>query len=150
MANKTFNSKAIIELADAGELTNAEIRKAIKRADELGLREVVGKLQTKLVQPESFANDNTPTELRDRVAKGISALKTLGYHPNRTEQMLRRHGIIETLNRIAKNQNSSENFDRLRNANMLHLTAEAIILDYKQFFSEQAINLAQLRIDSIS
>ena len=150
MATKTFNAKSIIELADAGKLTNTEIRKAIKRADELGLREVVGKLQTKLVQPESFANDNTPIDLRDRVAKGISALKTLGYHPNRTEQMLRRHGIIETLNRIAKNQNSSENFDRLRNANMLSLTAEAIILDYQEYFSEQAIALAQARIDSLN
>jgi len=149
MATKSFNAKAIIELADAGKLTNAEIRKAIKRADELGLRDVVSKLQTKLVQPESFADDNTPDDLRDRVAKGVSALKTLGYHPNRTEQMLRKHGIIETLNRISKNTGSSTNFDRLRNANMLHLTAEAIILDYQEFFSKEAISLAQLRIDSV-
>ena len=149
MAKPSFNAKKIIDAAEAGELSNADIRKAIKRADELGLKEVVTKLSTKLVQPQAFADDNTPEALRDRVAKGVSALKTLGYHPNRTEQMLRRHGVIETLNRIAKNPNSSANFDRLKHAKMLHLTAEAIILDYQEFFSEAAIQVAKNKIENL-
>ena len=74
----------------------------------------------------------------DRVAKGISALKTLGHHSSRTEQILRRYGVIQALNRIAKNPNSLANFDRLKNADLLYLTAEAAILDYQDFFSAPA------------
>ena len=44
--------------------------------------------------------------------------------------MLKKYGVIETINRIAKNPPSSTtNLDRLRAAGLEHLTAEAIVLE---------------------
>jgi hypothetical protein len=61
--------------------------------------------------------------------------------------MLKKCGVIETMNRIAKNPPSStENLDRLRAAGLEHLTAEAIVLDYPQYFSEKAIEVARQRL----
>lgn len=60
--------------------------------------------------------------------------------------MLKRHGVIETINRIAKYPAATQNFERLRDSGLEHLTAEAIVLDYPHLFSEQAIAVAEKRL----
>jgi hypothetical protein len=70
----------------------------------------------------------------------------MGYRLSRTEQMLKRHGVIGTINRIGVNPKASENFARLQQANLLHLTAEAIVLDYPELFDARAISIARQRL----
>jgi hypothetical protein len=61
--------------------------------------------------------------------------------------MLKRHGLIETINRIAAKTVSSKNFDILVAAGLTHLTAEAQVLDYPDLpFSEAAKRQARKRL----
>jgi hypothetical protein len=145
-SKRTFNENEILVEAQAGNLRGAELRKYIKIAEEFGKVSVANELKQFLVDSASFAGDDAPKEVRDRVAKGISALTTMGNSLTRTRQMLKRHGVIETLNRIAKNPASTKNFDKLCAANKEHLTAEAIILDFPHLFDSKAIQLAQKRL----
>ena len=78
-----------------------ELRKAIETAEQFGLRNVARELQLHVVQPASFAGDAAPPEIRERAAQGIS-VTAMGQRLSRTKQMLKRHGVIETINRIAK------------------------------------------------
>ena len=41
---------------------------------------------------------------------------------------------------------ATQNFERLRDSGLEHLTAEAIVLDYPHLFSEQAIAVAEKRL----
>jgi hypothetical protein len=143
---KPFNSAAAVADAKAGRLTGADLRKAIKRAEDLGKTEVAAELRLYTVQAFSFAGDAAPEEVRDRVAKGVSALKAMGHSLSRTTPMLKRHGVIETLNRIAKYPEATKNFDRLCAAGLKHLTAEAVVLDFQHLFSERAIAVAKKRL----
>lgn len=145
-SKRVFNENEVLAEAKAGSLRGAELRKAIKIAEEFGKSSVANELKLFLVDSASFAGDEAPDEVRDRVAKGISALTAMGNSLSRTRQMLKRHGVIETLNRIAKNPASAKNFERLCAANLENLTAEAIILDFPHLFDSKAIELAQKRL----
>lgn len=145
-ARKSFDAKQILEDAKAGTLKGAALRKAIKRAEDLGLAKVVKDLRLFLVSAESFAGDAAPVEVRERVAQGVSALAAMGHTLSRTRQMFKRHGVIETINRIAKYPAATQNFERLRGAGLQHLTAEAIVIDYPELFSEEAIAVAKARL----
>ena len=127
-------------------MKGAALRKDIKTAEEFGLNDVVRELQLYLVEATSFAGDAAPDDIRVRAAQGISALTAMGNPLTRTRQMLKRHGLIETINRIAKYPASTKNFDRLRAAGLEHLTAEAIVLDHPELFSEQAVEAAHKRL----
>ena len=143
---RKFHPKAALAAARSGELKGAALRKDIKTAEEFGLKDVVGELQLYLVEATSFAGDAAPDDIRVRAAQGISALTAMGNPLTRTRQMLKRHGLIETINRIAKYPASTKNFDRLRAAGLEHLTAEAIVLDHPELFSEQAVEAAHKRL----
>jgi hypothetical protein len=112
----------------------------------LGKTDAAAELRLHLVQSLSFAGDAAPEEVRDRVAKGVSALKSMGHSLTRTEPMLRKHGVIESLNRIAKYPEATKNFDRLCAAGLKNLTAEAVVLDFPHLFSEKAIAVARKRL----
>lgn len=150
MKKAPFNAEKILVDAKTGLLTTAEIRKAIKRAEDLGKEEVAQELRLFIVSPSAFAGDPAPEEIRKRIAKMISALVSMGLRPNRTRQMIRTHGIMKAIDRIAKKPEASRNFEKLRDASLLHLTAEAIVLDYpkEKSFSEEAFSIAKSRIGS--
>jgi len=143
---RSFNPAEVLAKARAGELTNTELRKAIKIAEEFGRTDVANELKLHGVQAASFAGDSAPAEVRERVAKGVSALKAMGEPLSRTTQMLKRHGVIETLNRIAKYPAATKNFEKLCAANLKHLTAEAIVLDFKDLFDKRAVEVARRRL----
>lgn len=143
---RTFNARKALEEARAGRLTGAELRKAIQIAEEFGLLEAAAELKLYTVQSASFAGDAAPPEVRERVAQGVSALKAMGESLSRTTPMLQRHGVIGTLNRIAKNPASSKNFEKLCAAGLERLTAEAIVLDYPDLFDPKAVAVARKRL----
>jgi len=145
-AIRTFNSEVALRDAKAGRLRGVELRKAIILAEEFGKTAIANELRLYLVEATSFAGDDAPLEVRERVAQGISALTAMGNSLARTKQMLRKHGVIETLNRIARYPEATKNFDRLRDAKLEHLTAEAIILDFPTLFDPKAVDVARKRL----
>ena len=145
-ARRTFNLSAALADAKAGRLRGADLRKAIKAAEELGKTAIANELRLYLVDSASFAGDSAPAHIRERVAQGVSALTGMGEPLHRTKKMLKQHGVIETLNRIARYPNSTKNFDKLRAANLEHLTAEAIVLDDPDLFDPKAVEVARKRL----
>lgn len=145
-AKRSFNPQAALLAAKNGELAGAELRKAIERSEEFGLRDIARELTLYTVSPASFAGDEAPQAIRERVAQGISALNAMGHSLSRTRQMLKRHGVLETINRISKYPAASQNFERLRDAGFEHLTAEAIVVDYPELFSKAAVAVARKRL----
>jgi len=143
---RAFNPKAALEEARAGRLSGAALRKAIKTAEEFGDDAAANELRRFIVHSSSFAGDAAPEEIRNRVAQGISALMTMGEPLSRTKQMLKKHGVIETLNRIARYPAATKNFDKLRGAGLEELTAEAIVLDYPGLFDSKAVEVAKKRL----
>lgn len=146
IGKRTFNPDEAISEAKAGNLRGADLRKAIKLAEDFGKTDAAIELKLYLLDSTSFAGDSAPREVRERAAQGISALTAMGHPLTRTKQMLKKHGVIETINRIARYPNSTKNFDRLREAKLEHLTAEAIILDFLDLFDHKAIEMAHKRL----
>jgi len=147
MAKKrTFHPKNTLADARAGRLTAAQLRKAIQTAEEFGETAVARELRLYAVPPASFAGDAAPPEIRERVAQGVSALMAMGEPLSRTKQMLKKHGVIETLNRIARYPASTKNFEKLCSAGLEQLTAEAIVLDYPDLFDAKAVEVARRRL----
>ena len=145
-ARRTLNLTAALDAAKAGELRGADLRKTIKAAEELGKTAIAKELRLYLVDSAGFAGDAAPPHIRERVAQGISALTAMGEPLSRTKQMLKRHGVIQTLNRIASLPNATKNFDKLRGANLEHLTAEAIVLGDPDLFDPKAVSVARRRL----
>jgi hypothetical protein len=143
---RKFNPRASLEAARAGELTGPALQRAIKTAEEFGNEDVAAQLRVLVIQPSSFAGDAAPAEVRERVAQGMAALRELGKAVGGMTQMLRRHGVVETINRNAKRPDMTEHFDCLRGAGLERLTAEAIVLEYPDLFSEQAVGLSKKRL----
>ena len=145
-ARRTLNLSAALEVAKAGRLKGADLRKAVKAAEELGKTAIANELRLYLVDSMSFAGDAAPARVRERVAQGMSALTAMGEPLSRTKQMLKRHGVIETLNRIARYPDSTKNFEKLCAARLEHLTAEAIVLDDPDLFDPKAVAVARKRL----
>ena len=144
--NRIFNPAVALADAQAGRLTGAALKKAITTAQEFGNTRVAEQLKLYAVQSTSFAGDAAPIEVRERAAQGISALMAMGHPLTRTRQMLKRHGVIGTINRIAKYPESTKNFERLCAAGLERLTAEAIVLDYPELFDPKAVEVATKRL----
>ncbi len=149
-AKRTFNPQATLAEVRAGRLRGDKLRRAIKTAEEFGQKAVAAELRLSLVDPESFAGDAAPPELKKRVAEGIAALRAMGRTLSRTMPMLARHGVIETLDRIGRYPEASKNFELLRDAGRLDLTAEVQILDYPHLFSAKAIAVARKRLGRLT
>lgn len=145
-ARRTFNPQAVLADAKSGQLTGAALQRAIKIAEEFGNVQAADQLRLYVVSSKAFAGDAAPQEVRDRVAMGVSALTAMGEPLSRTKQMLRRHGVIGTLNRIAQYPDATKNFDRLRAAGKEQFTAEAIVLDYPDLFDAAAVTVARKRL----
>ena len=144
---RVFNPATALAEAKVGRLTGAALKKAIATAQEFGNTQAAEQLKLYVVQPTSFAGDAAPMDIRERAAQGISALMAMGHSLNRTKQMLKKHGLIETMNRIAKYPDSTKNFDRLCAAGLEHLTAEAIVLDFPNLFEPRAVEVARKRLN---
>ena len=143
----TFDASAVLKSGRCGELKGPGLRKAIQKAQNFGLKAVADELAKFVVDPASFAGDAAPPEVRERIARGIAALKAMGHPLTRTVQMIQRHGVIETVNRIALYDAASlKNFAALRAAGLTELTAEAVVLDYPHLFDPKMVALARKRL----
>ena len=61
-------------------------------------------------------------------------------------QMIRRHGIIEAVNRVVARKDDAIGYILLKKKGMEDLSFEAVVLRYPQIFSEEAVSHAEKRI----
>jgi hypothetical protein len=146
-SRRIFNVRDTLEAARDGRLTPPDLRRAIAICEEFGNKSAADELRLHVVSSNSFANDAAPPEVRNRVAQAISALVGMGRNPKETRGLLKKHGVIATINRIANDTEPSPNFEVLRSAGLERLTAEAIVLDAPDLFSEEAVKVARARLN---
>ncbi len=145
-SRRIFNVQDALEEAREGRLTGADLRRAILICEEFGNKPAADELQLHVVSPSGFAGDAAPADVRKRVAKAMSALVGMGKNPIQTRVLLKKNGVIDTINRMAANDSPSANFEPLRSAGLEHLTAEAIVLDFPELFSAEAVQVARERL----
>lgn len=150
MKNRKFNFVQILENARQGLYTKAQIKKFMKAADEFGMNSVVRDLSLHLMPITEFAGDSAPEVIKERVAKGVSYLNAQGHSLSRTKQMLKRHGIIESINRVGAQPGISKNLEVLAKAGLLQYSAESIVIDYPQLFSQHVVDVAKAKLQKIS
>lgn len=93
-----------------------------------------------------IARDATPRYLKERLARGIGVLGVLGDPCNYIKRMLRRWGVIETINRTASHSRAAESFRKLCVTGLKHLSAESVVLDRPHLFLPAIVKLARSRL----
>jgi hypothetical protein len=151
-----FDTREALRKARCGISFGPELRSAIKRAEDLGLTVVARELKTFLVHVDVFAGDPAPLEIKRRFAEGTSLLKSMGFHPTRTFQMLNRRmkeyagtgksAIIGVIDAISDNATATDNFWRLVATGRADLTAEGLVVEFPQHFSPKARDIATARL----
>lgn len=149
MKNRKYNFGALLAQAKNHELDSKELRKIIKTAYEFGFNSVAAQFELHLVMPSSFGQDHAPAEVLERVAQGISFLTANGNRLTRTKQMLKRHGVIETINRVSSNSKVSKNLEQLFTAGHIDLAAESIVLDFPDLFSPKAVHCSEAKLANL-
>lgn len=150
MKNRKINFSLVIENAKLGLYSRPQIKKFMKAADDFNMPSVVRDLSFYLVPMAEFSNDGAPEEIKERVAKGMGYLNSRGHTLSRTKQMLKRHGIVESINRVGAQKGVSKNLEILANAGLLHYAAESIVLDYPSLFSQQVVDISRVKLDKVS
>jgi hypothetical protein len=142
-----FNTKAILASVRAGTLYGAPLRKAIERAEEMGLSEVARELRRHIIGRDIFnLDDPAPREMQERVRIGLSIYQGItGQYAGRTIPMFKKHGVIETQNRLVLRAETS-GFIALMEAGEEYYTAEAIVIDYAHLCSPIAVEVARKRL----
>ncbi len=149
MKNRKYNFGALLAQAKNHELDSKELKKIIKAAYEFGFNSVAAQFELQLVVPTSFGCDHAPAEVLERVAQGISFLTANGNRLTRTKQMLKRHGVIETINRVSSNSKVSKNLEQLFSAGHIDLAAEKIVLDFPNLFEPKAVRFAKEKLTKL-
>jgi len=103
-AKRVFHPQQALADARAGRLSRTALRRAISTAEELGDEVITEQLRKHVAGALEIAADPTPSYLRDRMARGIEQLAAMGELSTRARQLLRRHGVIETLNKLPATQ----------------------------------------------
>ena len=133
-------------LAKDGELKGAALKKGIIRARQLGLDDVAKSLEMYLVHPNVYAGDLAPEEVKKSVAEMLSVLKQSGIRLSRFEPMLKRKGIISTLESVACGSVLTKNFLMLKDLGRLDLTVESIVQSHPGLFSSRAVIAATRKL----
>lgn len=146
MKNRKYNFGKLLTQAQQGGINKKELKKIIKAAQDFGFNSIAEQFQLYVYQPANIATDQAPVAVLERVAQGISYLNAQGIPLTRTKQMLKRHGVIETIHRITADAKPSKNLETLANSHHLDLSAEAIVLDHPELFSEKVLTLAKMKL----
>lgn len=149
MKNRKFNFSVLLDQAKQGQIETKELKKLIKAAVDFGFTGVAEQFQLYVYQPTNIAPDHAPAQVLERVAQGISFLNAQRIPLTRTKQMLKRHGVIKTIARISSGTKPSKNLELLAKSNQLHLSAEAIVLDHPELFSEKVVAITQEKLTEL-
>lgn len=150
MKVRKYKFSALLLQAKNGELDNKELKKIIKAADEFGFKSIAAQFELHLFSTTSLGQDHAPKEVLERVAQGISFLTANGNRLTRTKQMLKSHGVIETINRVSSNAKVSKNLEQLFAAGHIKLAAESIVLDFPTLFASKAVDFAAQKLAKLN
>lgn len=68
-------------------------------------------------------------------------------HASRTWQMIKRHGIIEAVNRAVARPTETQGYNMLLKMGLEEYAFEAVILRHPEVFSEEAVEMSKKRVN---
>src|SRR3972149_1347080 len=121
----------------------------IKNALRLGHPDLAQQAGRKAIELRAEAHDARTAAERESL-QAIYAYEELlteknGKHTRatRTWQMLKRHGIIESVNRVVARQDDAVGYKTLKEKGLEDLSFEAVVLRYPDVFSPEAVEHAR-------
>jgi hypothetical protein len=118
------------ELALEAQRRAIELRAAIHNAQTMAEKEALQAI---------YAYEHLLTEKNGRTTRAT-----------RTWQMIERHGIIESVNRVVARKDDSMGYRTLKEKGMGDFAFEAVVLRYPDIFSDEAVQHAKERISKVS
>src|SRR4051812_1194606 len=86
---------------------------------------------------------------RAAVANAIALYERVIRHAaTRTRQMIEVHGEVEALSRLMISPDLQQGFKALRDSDQLKQTFEAVVVRFRHFFRDEAVQAAQWRLDN--
>jgi hypothetical protein len=79
--------------------------------------------------------------------EALTAKKGRRTRASRTWQMVKRHGIIGTMERLVKRKDATTGYTTLAEMHMLDLAFEAVVLSYPNLFSPEAVERSKQRLE---
>lgn len=74
--------------------------------------------------------------------------ETIGAAASRTRPMVEQYGPINALSKLVISPNLQQGFKALRDRGQLNRSFEALVVKYPHFFSNDAVEAAQWRLDN--
>jgi hypothetical protein len=148
-----FNVNAVMAAANAGELSSTDIKKAIIKADALGLHAVVNHLRVALYEQQKRASvvttfdDGAPREVVESFYEAIATVEhVLKHRLQRTRNMVKQHGVLGTITRVrqnAANEARQRNFATLIGAGKWRISGEGLIVRFPHLFEPHSPGIVQ-------
>jgi len=148
-----FNANVVLAAAKTGELSSAELKKAIARAETLGLHSVVRDLRSIQLAQQVQASvtttfeDGAPREVVESFYEAIATVEhVLKHRLQRTRNMVKQHGVLGTITRVrqnAANEARQRNFATLIAAGKWKISAEGLIVRFPHLFEPHSPGITQ-------
>lgn len=128
--------------------------KFIKNALRLGHPELALEAQRRAIELRAESH-SAVTQAEKESLQAIYAYEQLLTEKNgrrtratRTWQMIDRHGIIESVNRVVARKDDAQGYKLLKEKSMEDLSFEAVVIRHPQVFSEEAVEYSKRRIET--
>lgn len=136
--------------------SSEDCKRFAKNAIRLGRPDLALEAERRAIELKSEVH-NAKTSAEKEALQAIYAYEYLLTLKNgkksratRTWQMLKRHGIIESVNRVVARRGDSMGYKTLKEKGMGDLAFEMVVLRYPDVFSEEAIHRSKERISQES
>jgi len=130
--------------------------KFAKNAIRLGHPELALEAQRRAIELRAEKH-SAQTDAEKEALKAIYAYEEILTETNgrrtratRTWQMINRHGIIESVNRVVARKDDAVGYVLLKKKGMEDLSFEAVVLRFPEIFSKEAVSHASERISNHS
>ena len=153
MKKTIFNVNAVLAAARAGQLSVVELKKAITRAEALGLRVVAQDLRAVQLAQQMRASvattfeDGAPREVIESFYEAIATVEhVLKHRLQRTRNMVKQHGVLGTITRVRQNAASEarqRNFATLIGAGKWRISGEGLIVRFPHLFEPHSPGIVQ-------
>lgn len=153
MKKRIFNANAVLAAAKAHELSSVELKKAIARAEELGLHIVGQDLCAIQLTQQVRANvvttfdDGAPREVVESFYEAIATVEhVLKHRLQRTRNMVKQHGVLGTITRVRQNsagEARQRNFATLIAAGKWRISGEGLIVRFPHLFEPHSPGIVQ-------
>ena len=136
--------------------TPEDCEKFAKNAIRLGRPDLAVETQRRAIELKAEKHD-AQTNAEKEALQAVYAYELLLTEKNgrttrasRTWQTIKKHGIIEAVNRVVIKSSESMGFKMLKEKNMEDLLFESVVLRYPDIFSEEAVQCSKERFSKES